>query len=291
MKSDKRFIRPLSFALFLLFSVRAQAMCGATPNLTWYDSLDDVLCAFKLTTKQVEAEANKAIDAMAATREVKAHADKELALTLRITDVANKFAPVNSQGNALGQSPFMCTTNTIERSLDRAEKEASTGAHEWSANLYQTSSATGDKVEFTLMGVTLVSRRNAKSRSMISLRELHNQRYCTHHEAEAGLCTLSPNALQAADIDSSLLNVNDTYAFDQQLAASAYVSRIAPIKTIPTLEMSASPGCKTAQCSNAATQMRRQEAMRSIARYALLRQIEARTTGERNGPMGSFNNK
>lgn len=278
-------------ALLALSSVQASAMCGAAPNLTWFDSLDDVLCAFKLTTKQIEAEADKAIDALAATKEVKANADKELKLTLRITDVAKKFAPVNSQGNALGQSPFMCTTNTIERSLDRAEKEASTGAHDWSGNLYQTSSATGDKVEFTLMGVTILSRRNAKARSMIKLRELHNQRYCTQQEATAGLCALSPNALQAADIDSSLLNVNDTYAFDQQLAASAYVSRIAPVKTMPTIEMAVSPGCKTSQCANAAAQVRRQESMRSLARYALLRQIEARTTGERDGPMGSFNNK
>ncbi|MDW5419127.1 hypothetical protein R6242_21370 [Iodobacter sp. CM08] len=280
---------PLILAGLLIGSPAHAVGCG-TVAIDWSSALDGTLCALKLATKQVGASTDKLIEETAAMYEIKANANKELRLAVRTVGVAQKYFPIDANGNAMGQSPFMCSVNTIERSLDNAEKEAKTGTNEWSTNVYKTSSVTGEQATFTILGRNVLTRLNAKTSAALQIRTLHDQRFCTQNEALAGVCTLQPNGLQGADTDASVLMATETYSFDQQIAATAFISRLAPVKPLPNRDLKAIT-CDTASCRGAIYAHRQAELMRGAARYSLMRAVEARTTGQRTGPMGSYNNK
>lgn len=263
------------------------AGCGA--GVGWSSALDGAMCALKLTTKQISSSAEKAMDQKAAVTEIKANTDKELRLTIRTIDIANKFAALDKNGNALGQSPYQCAVRTIEDSMGKSKKEADAGLLAWSNGVYTSEAVQGQETVLSVFGQNVVTRASRKASELTLNVDMHNQRFCTQQEALAGVCELQPNGMQGADSDVERLVGAETFSFDQQIAATAYASRVAPVKSIPK-EAIASSGCTSANCRATMAMHRRTESLRATARYSLMKAIESRTTAERNGEMGTFKN-
>ena len=244
--------------------------------------------AFSGLTKQVERSQDAINESMVQSKRGLADLMTEVRIAKKTIQTSFDYMQVGPNGNATGNVPFICTSQSIKESAEEIAGLAQKSADMWADTIYKVSNK-NNKVYTKIFGPISVSyRMSVPFTNQSVIREsTHFERYCTQSEADIGLCDLQPNGMQGADVDFSLIYGNDTMSSEKQVAMTHFAARIAPQVTVPT---TIATSCTGSICKSASVTARQTEARVSMARNTLLRYIESRSTQNKSGTAGVLTN-
>lgn len=244
--------------------------------------------AFSGLTKQVERSQDAINESIVQSQRGLADLMTEVRIAKKTIQTSFDYMQVGPNGNATGNTPFICTSQSIKESVEEIAGLAQKSADLWADTIYKVSNK-NNKVYTKVFGPISVSyRMSVPFTNQSVIREsTHFERYCTQSEAEIGLCDLQPNGMQGGDVDFSLIYGNETMSSEKQVAMTHFAARIAPQITVPT---TIPTSCTGSICKAASVTARLAEARISVARNSLLRFIESRSTQNKNGSAGLLTN-
>lgn len=267
----------------------ALALTGQTALADWeYEIVHGVPKAFAGLAKQIQRSHEAVDESISQARKNYADMMTELAIARMTVKTAFEYMQVGPNGNATGNTPFICSSQTIKESAEAVATLTRQSAQKWAETIYRVSNK-NNKLYTKVFGPISVSyRMSVPFTNQSIVREVtHNERYCTQTESELGVCQLQPNGMQGADVDFSILYSNDTISSEKQVALTHFAARITPQITVHTTDAS---NCTSSTCKAASHSARAAEARISVARNTILKYIESRSTQNKNGSAGTLIN-
>jgi len=235
----------------------------------WMNEIQKSMFAFKVMIKQMSISSDKSLAVSKQSTSAQQSAKLEQYNQAAVSQTMATYGPD-------GQLVDPCYQVGVGNMSASTSNKTAQSAMSKMSQLYRVSSSgTANSGGLTgALGATDKVSSYPFAASVYLQMQRHLAKYCSVSEAASGYCTLTPNGMQAADSDFSVhLRPGETFGWDQSEAATDYVKTFAPMTPVPNANKCTSP-----ECNSSLTMNRVAEVFMSIARFSMMRMIEAHIT-------------